>query len=81
LAGKISDWAAKEKKGMRDRSSFKQSNDKKSNPPSALLIFQDGFDSLPLVVPNGGSEVLDAEIMNWIQRKLSQRDRQKRAAA
>jgi hypothetical protein len=53
---------------------------KESNPPSALLVFADGFDALPVVVPNGGSEELDATIMRWLERKLVSREGAKKAA-
>ena len=53
---------------------------RKSNPPSALLIFSDGFNGLPTVVPNGGSEELDNHIMRWLERKLLSRQGSKKAA-
>jgi hypothetical protein len=53
---------------------------KKASPPSALLIFSDGFNSLPIVVPNGGNEDLDERIMRWLERKLISRQGSKRAA-
>jgi hypothetical protein len=53
---------------------------KESIPPSALLVFSDGFNSLPIIVPNGGSEELDAIIMRWLERKLVSRQGSKKAA-
>jgi hypothetical protein len=52
----------------------------KSNPPSALLIFSDGFDALPILVPNGGSEEIDRNIIRWLERKLITRQGTKKAA-
>jgi hypothetical protein len=57
-----------------------QGRDRKSIPPSALLIFSDGFNSLPIIVPNGGSEELDATIMCWLERKLVNRQGSKKVA-
>ena len=65
---------------MRGRKSFYETKPRKSNPPSALLIFQNGLGSLPLVVPNGGDEAIDAQIMNWLQQKLAGRLEKKAAA-
>ena len=56
-----------------------QGADNKSSLPSALLIFSDGFNSLPMIVPNGGSEELDATIMRWLERKLVSQESKKAA--
>ena len=53
---------------------------KKANPPSALIIFSNGFNSLPTIVPNGGTEELDGMIMRWLERKLVNREGGKKAA-
>ena len=54
---------------------------KKSIPPSALVIFTHGFDALPAIVPNGGSEQIDELIMNWVRRKLLTVQNQRKVAA
>jgi hypothetical protein len=53
--------------------------DKKSTPPSALIIFADGFDGAPVIVPNGGAEAVDDLIVDWF-RGLLQQDNRKAAA-
>jgi hypothetical protein len=56
------------------RSDSNETTTRKSNPPSALLIFPEGFEHPPIVFPNAGSEEADNYLTRWLQQKLSRED-------
>ena len=63
-----------------NRTNNTQGRDQKSIPASVLLDFLDGFNSLPTIVPNGGSEEVDEQLIRWLQQKLLGAARRKKAA-
>jgi hypothetical protein len=56
---------------------------KKSIPPSALVVFTHGVDAhqKPMIVPNGGCEEVDNQIVAWFEALFTTARSPRKAAA